>query len=213
MHKRSCGFFAAVGFLLLAGPAGAVSFVLSDLSSDSTPAAQLKALLDFEVNGSTLSVSVRNQTLAAAPFDISTLFFNVSPDVIGLTYTGAREGDDAAWALFDSGTSVTNWKFGTFDFALLGSVSSNSGQIVHGHSNDFSFGIACKSGAVCNATDFGSGMSTGGQLAALVGLRFLDGPGGDGAFGGATQQAPIPEPSTALLLALGLVGFARARRR
>lgn len=211
MQKLSRWILAAVASLLLAGQAGAVGFNLSDLSSDSTPVSQLAALLDFQVSGSTLSVNVRNRTSAATPFDIAGVFMNASPDVIGLTYTGAREGSSTAWTLFNSGTAVTNWKFGTFDFALIGSISSDAGQIVHGYSNLFSFGIQCRSGAVCDVNDFLGTLSTGGQLAALAGLRFVEGPAGDGAFGGGTQVAPVPEPSTALLLALGLVGFARAR--
>jgi hypothetical protein len=193
--------------LLVAGQAGAASFTMSDISSDSTPAAQLKALIDVSVSGSTLNVSIRSQTAASAPFDIGSLYFNASPDVIGLTYTGAREGNSSLWGFYDSGRAVNNWKFGTFDFALHGSASNAAALILHGHSNLFSFSILCKQGVVCDASDFFSGMSQGGDLSALGGLRFVNGPGGDGAFGG--TGTPIPEPSTALLLTLGLVGLAR----
>jgi hypothetical protein len=213
VQKRILATFASALGLLLAGPVAATSFVMSDLSSDTTPVGQLKGLLQFAVSGSTLTISVNNQTTAASPFDISTIFFNVSDDILDLDYTGARVGDDNDWALFDSGSTVTNWKFGVFDYSLLGSVTDNDGQILHGHSNDFTFDIGCKSGAVCNASDFGVGLSRDGRLASLVGLRFVDGVGGDGAFGGGTNPLPVPEPSTALLLGTGLLGIAARRRQ
>jgi hypothetical protein len=41
-----------------------------------------------------------------------------------------------------------------------------------------------------------------------MGAKFVNGPGDDSAFG-----ANVPEPSTASLLGLGLVGVAAIRRR
>lgn len=208
MQERRKGIFAAAVLMLIAGPAAALTLNLSDVSSDSTPASLLSAQLQFDVTDTTLSLTVRNLTLTATPYAISGVFFNASTDVSGLSFVGAQQ-NRTGWAFFDSGKGVSGAGFGNFDFAL--GAGSNSGGIQFGGSNVFRFSITCKAGAICDASDFGGIPSTGGARLAVAGLNFVNGPGGDSAFGASTQGMPVPEPGTAALLIFGLAGLAACR--
>jgi hypothetical protein len=197
-----------------AGTAQAASFAMSELSSDTTPAAWLDATLELEVSGSSLRVSVANLTSGANSFDVAAIYWNVSADVLGLDYAGAPYDDEGSdWGLYDSGYYIVTARFGSFDYALVRSWTSNRPtRIAPGETKSFAFEIRCAPGAACDSSDFTTGFSSEGYVPAVAALRFNFGPGGDAAFGASNSFTVVPEPYTACLLAFGLVALARSRR-
>ncbi len=79
---------AAIAVSLVCANATASIITLSQLSSDDTDPALLSATFDFAVSGSTLTLSVTNDTLAP-PNDylISEVYFN-APDGVTLSFAG-----------------------------------------------------------------------------------------------------------------------------
>lgn len=193
--------------LLLGGVANGLT--LSTESSDETPASVLDATFDIQVSGgNTLQLTVTNDTTAPDTFNINEVFFN-GPSGTGLSLASATHsvnGDVfASWNPVETVIMVNGW--GDFDFALTNGVGANNPSVIQPGANvvfvlDISGG--CAATLSCTSSDFASALSSGGYLAAA---KFVNGPGDDSAFG-----AVIPEPSTAALLALGLVGIAARRR-
>jgi hypothetical protein len=180
---------------------------LSNASSDETPAGALDARLEFSLAGSTLLLTVTNQTSigsdasAGFGFDISDIYFNAPPEVSGIILDGDSTAD--GWLI---STNEQADGFGVFDFALLGELGNDLGEIGPGASRQFELGL---SGAGPFAeTDFTSHFSTipPGNRPALAAIKFTNGPGDDSAFG-----AVIPEPASLLLLLSG-VGLIAKRR-
>ena len=70
--------------------------------------------------------------------------------------------------------------------------------------------ITCGANATCDMSDFGREFSVipPGDTPALAAMKFVSGPNGDSAFG-----ATVPEPSTAMLMAFGLLGLLGLSRR
>ena len=82
--------------LLAAPTASALSLGFSALSSDETDPSALDALLDVQVAGNTLTLTLTNQSL----YNVNQLYFNASSDVTGLTLTSATHSDanaDVTW--------------------------------------------------------------------------------------------------------------------
>ena len=80
--------------LMLCNSENAAALQLSNASSNETPAEWLGADLEFEVEGSTLTLTTTNQTgllfthelvPERTSYNISEIYFNVSPNVTGLT--------------------------------------------------------------------------------------------------------------------------------
>ena len=82
-------------------------------------------------------------------------------------------------------------------------------SIQPGEIQTFTLFIGCAQGATCDASDFAVGTSDG-SIPVLGAMLFIR-PGEDAAFGG--TNAIVPEPVTASLLALGLIGLAIVGRR
>ena len=204
----------AAGFVR---PAAATTILLSDLTSDSTPASQLDATLSFDVVGTTLAIGVTNLTSDPAAFNISAIYFNSSDDVTGLTFSGGPGSCPNAgcpWDLFASGSFTRAAGFGVFDWAIISNDTMATGVIAPLDTATFEFDITGI--GPFDMSDFGTEFSSipPGFTPAIVAVKFIQCSGAgcvapdDSAFG-----AAIPEPGTASLVLIGLVGLGLRRLR
>jgi len=212
----SAAVFTVLG-LLIASTASASTITLSDVSSDATPASTLDATLDFMViGGDTLQLTATNLTLAPDDFNVAELFWNATSAVSGLTLLSAThsvEGDVlAGWNPVLTGQMADG--FGIFDYALQDGVGEGNPNII-GPSESIVFLLSisgsCAGTFTCSMTDFVVAQANGYIGAA----KFVNGPDDpeapgmeDSAFG-----AAVPEPTSALLMGLGLAGLSGYRRR
>jgi hypothetical protein len=203
------------GVCLVATGAAATTVTLSNASSDAATlaAADMDATLTFSVVGSTMTLEVSNQS--ASPIRMSQIYFNASDDVTNITLTAApghSSTGDPLWALSSSAASTG---FGTFDYSVDSIVAGTgknreSGEIAAGGSAIFTFAV---SGMNIDASDFGTSLSAaaGGESAAYAAARFHPNGGNNSVTGAAV--AHTPEPSTVLMMALGLGMLTRVSRR
>jgi hypothetical protein len=201
------GALALLAALCLAGTSGAASIMLSDLSSDETPASVLDAQLDFDVTGATqMTLTVTN----LSDYRITAIYFNATDVVVSLSLDSPTGWD--FYTPLDPGVPDRKADgFGVFDYALhdAGSASiapSGSATFV------FTFTSLEIEGGVFEtvyASDFLSERSTipPGDTPMVVAAKFMSGPNDDSAWGAA------PEPGSAALLSLGLIGLAINGRR
>ena len=95
--------------LAWASPAAALTIVLSQFSSDETPAEVLDATLEISVAGDQLTLTLTNDTTAPDEYDITEIFFNGASNVTGLTLdsaTHSAEGD--VTDLWIAGTAIAD---------------------------------------------------------------------------------------------------------
>lgn len=223
MKSRLTGLLCTCALLAASQIAGASTITLSTVSSDfgeptgSTDPADLNALLDFQVSGSTLTLSVTNNTTAPNSFDITEVFFNATADITSLSLTSPTAGGVA-------GTNPTGWDFstgsnadgfGSFDYAvkLFGDINLNPNIVSSGETEVLTFLLTCAGGATCDMTDFVD-TNVNDFLAAA---KFVNGPtiedpagqfGPDSAFGGTV----VPVPAAVWLFGSGLLGLAGVAR-
>lgn len=214
---------ASAAMLGLAGAAPAATISLSDSSTDSTPADLLAATLEFDVSGiagsQMLTLTLTNDTAVDAGFDVNRVFFNASSEVAGLVLqTAVHSEHGEVGAVWELGTATKAGGFGTFGFSLMGGVGGRNPNLIGpGESIVFSFAIAA-AGPIDEA-DFvlersdrdpkGTGTAHT-KLGALAAAKFVNGPGGDSAFG---ATLVLPEPGIGALLATFVAGLAWLRRR
>lgn len=208
---------SAIG-LSIASTASASTITLSDVSSDATPASTLDATLEFNVlGGATLELIATNLTTAPDLFNISELFWNGSSNVSGLTLTAAThsiEGDVfAGWLPVTTGMVADG--FGSFDFSLMDGVGEGNPNVM-GPTESITFLMTitgtCAGTLSCTMADFI--VANGGGFVGAA--KFVNGPDDpeapgfeDSAFGATV----IPEPTSALLIGLGLAALSGRRRR
>jgi hypothetical protein len=179
----------------------------------------LVALL-FAVVGTTLTLTVTN---TGGDFTINELYWNAADNVTGLSLVSAThsvEGDvQSAWSPL--GTNKDAGGLGSFDFALMVRGGGNKASLIEpGEQVVFEFDI---SGAGPFAMDDFVVANDGGLLAAA---KFVSGPPDPECAGAIipTGKCPqgvltedsgyggVPEPASAWLVLLGLVGVAAVGR-
>jgi hypothetical protein len=205
--RRLTKIFLALAALALSTSAGATPVTLSTHSSEvPLGPSVLDATFDFSVAGTTLTLSAVNDTTAPDEFNINQVYFNASSAVTSLTLTSAThsvEGDVLSdWLPLLTGVMVDG--FGVFDFGMQEGVGENAPAVM-GPSESVTFVFSISGTGPFTDADFIQ-PSTSGFLAAA---KFVSGPppGPQSALG-----ATVPEPSTGLLLASGLI-LLGARRR
>lgn len=217
--RVSTGVFVLLLLLLASlAPLNAVAtpITLSDASSDGLQlqAVDMNATISFSVIGTELTLSITNSSTAPAdPLAISEIFFNASSAVTGLTLVSAPVHSSLGGLLWEGLTGTGATGFGTFDFSLKAERVGNgqareTGSVDSGQTVNFLFAIA---GFGVTASDFGAEFSIPdialGEVAAM-GAALFKGAGNE-AYGADTVVNVVPEPGTALLLGLGLIGLAR----
>jgi len=208
--------------VLAAGSASAVSLpvsvVLSDMSSEQeeggTPAGVLDALVTVELSGTDILITVDNNTSGgpgAGNYDISQVWLNLIGETISsVSPAGAGNGANATgWDLLAPPTTMVDG-FGTFTagFGVHGNVNQNPDLILAGQQN-YMLLIGCADG------DCSDAMLEDNAMGKAVAAKFIHGGDAygdpnDSAFGASTV---VPEPGTAALLGLGLIGLVGAGRR
>jgi hypothetical protein len=210
---------AAVAVMFLAASAVNADMLvsLSERSSDSTPASNLTAQLQFNLTGNLLTLTVDNQTANPHAFSMNEIYFNASSNVTGLALATPVEG----WSVeFSQGTKDNSYKadgFGKFDVALTDGVGANGHQIAPGGTSTFQFTVT---GTNLSDINFASELSdpVGSNPGYVAAGKFVMGPGDDSAFGASTSTSVtsvLPEPATMALMAFGLAPMflKRMRRR
>lgn len=170
---------------------------LSTHSSDETPAAVLNATMEFEVTGSTLTLTVTNNTTTPNAYRISELYFN-GPAGLVLSFSSMP-----GWNYSTNGAADG---FGVFDFVLTDGVGNNPHQVQpNGGTKVFTFTIIS---GTATAADFTTKLSSipPGMTPAIAAAFFRGGPGDDSGYG-----AFIPSPAAGALLLTPLL-LGRRRR-
>jgi hypothetical protein len=163
----------------------------------------LDANFDFSVLDTTLTLTVTNNTTAPDDYNINEVYFNGSSDVSSLSVvsvTHSVAGDVTLdWIPLLTGVMVDG--FGTFDYGMTDGLGELAPPAI-GPTEDLTFVFSITGTEPFSDYDFIVGNGSGYTAAA----KFVNGPGDDSAYG------TVPEPSTALLLASGLL-LLGARRR
>jgi hypothetical protein len=201
--RRPALAFIFLAIFSIAAPAGATSVDLSLFSSDSTPASVLDANFDFSVLGTTLTLTVTNDTNAPDDYNINEIYFNGSNDVSSLSVvsvTHSVAGNVTSdWIPLLTGVMVDG--FDIFDYGMTDGLGELAPPAIGPTENlEFVFSIT----GTGPFTDFD--FIVGNGLGYTAAAKFVNGPGDDSAYG------TVPEPSTGLLLASGLL-LLGARRR
>jgi hypothetical protein len=208
---KSIGVLAAVLIAVLSFNVHAGLVTLCDYTTDSTPAEDLDATVEFSLTGSNLTIVVTNSTDGPDSgmdngYDITRVYFNATDNILGLTL----EEPDFGWVLYSLGNKTKAGGLGQFDYALRGKIGS-SPIIVEGESSKtFNLSVT-HDGSGISASDFYSELSSRppGNNPMLVAAKFQRGPNDDSAFGG----TDTPEPATITILGIGSMFLLMKRKK
>ena len=210
MKRVAIAFVAAVLCCCLCS-AQATIIPLSEFSSDSTPADILDAAVEFSIVDSELTVVLSNLTDGPDDgedngFDIMSLFFNVTDNIMDLTLTNPPTG----WTLYSNSKRTKAGGFGKFDYALIDSRGSDSNHVDGESSETFTLTLT-NDGSEASPLDFCTDLSSipPGNNAMLLAAKFVRGPDDDSAFGGNNA----PEPATIVLFGLSALTLWTRRRQ
>ncbi len=219
----------------LSSPVSAALLQLSDYSSDGSiynVAEYLSAGMNFVVAGSTLTLTVTNNTFYdpntdQTTFDIDELFFNIDPvsSVTDLTLTHVWEREQDGKKI--NGDQVANWTngvsldgfhvngFGLYDVQLVADdppiipPADPAGL----YSVEFVFAIS-GTGPFSDAdftTSFSTRFDGGPEILGFAAGKFVHG-GPDG-WDESAYGVVVPEPTTICLLGFGVLGLLLRKRR
>ena len=208
--------------ILMPLSASAVSVTLSDMSSESeeggTPAAVLDGIVGFQIGefdggnaGDEIQITFENTTsggFGAGDYDVSEIWLSLSSDITIGSVLSPASGTDLGWELAAPPPVMING-FGMFNLGLtlFGNVNSNPDLILPGETATILLSFVC--GGTCDDSDLINNLAGKAVAAKFINGGDAYGDPNDSAFG----ASPIPEPSTALLMGLGLVGMGLRRRR
>ena len=187
--------------------ARAVAMTLSDTDNPGIDSGMLATSILFELTSQNqLTLTVTNDS---DDFDLVAVYFNVTPNITGLLLDSGPK----SWKLEDpddrdhpTQTSI----FGDFDYVVrVKDRDASKENIGSGEMGVFMIDILGV--GPYQAADFASMLSDadGASVGSIVAAMF--GEGGETVTG--AVAAPVPEPATGLLVALGIVGLAMAGRR
>lgn len=185
-------------------------------------AAELSGTVTFDVVGTNLNITLTNT--ATNELTISELYFSVSGAVTGLSLTAANhsvEGDVlAGWNLNTStgqGGPTHGDGMGIHDYSLIDGVGMSADKVGVGETIVFTLAITGSgSYTMSDFVQWSEQTPSNDQILTFATAKWTNGDGSsnfpfennDSAFGGV-----VPEPSTALLVSLGLIGLSASRRR
>ena len=220
-NLRLLALLTASVVMLFSAAASATTITLSEMSSEGppgTPASALDGIVGFEIgefDGGNTGVEIRltfqNTTsggFGAGDYDVNEIWLSLSSDITIGSILSPTTGADLGWEL-GAPPPVTVAGFGLFNLGvtLIGNFNTNDDLILPGETATILISFTCT--GTCDESDWIDNAEGKAAAAKFIngGDRFGD--PNDSAFG----ASPIPEPSTALLLSLGLVGLAARRRR
>jgi len=208
--------------LLLPLSASALSITLSTMSSESeeggTPSSPLDGIVGFEIGefdggnaGDEIRLTFENTTsggFGAGDYDVSEIWLNLSTEITIGSVLSPASGANLGWDLVaPPATGVAG--FGDFNLgvALFGNVNVNPDLILPGETATILISFSCA--GTCDESDVINNAMGKAAAAKFINGGPAYGDNDDSAFG----ASPVPEPSTALLVGLGLVGLSAHRRR
>jgi hypothetical protein len=221
---RLLALLTASVVMLFSAAASATTITLSEMSSETddippgTPASALDGIVGFEIGefdggntGDEIRLTFENTTsggFGAGDYDVNQIWLSLSSDITIGSILSPATGANLGWELgAPPPVTVTGFGLFTLGVTLIGDVNLNPDLILPGETATILISFSCT--GTCDESDW---IDNGQGKAAAA--KFIN---GGNAFGDPNDSAfgasAIPEPSTALLLSLGLVGLAARHRR
>ena len=221
---RLLALLTASVVMLFSAAASATTITLSDMSSESgdippgTPASALDGIVGFQIGefdgtnaGDEIQLTFENTTsggAGAGNYDVNEIWLSLSSDLSNFSILSPAAGANLGWELgAPPATGVAGFGLFNLGVTLNGNFNTNPDLILPGETATILISFGCT--GTCNESDWINNASGKAAAAKFVNGGQAFGDANDSAFG----ASPIPEPSTALLLSLGLVGLAARRRR
>lgn len=214
---------AAVVAIVMPLSASAISITLSDMSSESeedpgTPASVLDGIVGFQIGefdggnaGDEIQITFENTTSGgpgAGDYDVNEIWLNLSSDITIGSILSPAIGANLGWDLAAPPPEMVDG-LGMFNLGmtLIGDVNLNPDLILPGETATILLSFSCS--GTCDDDDVINNLKGKAAAAKFINGGNVNGDPNDSAWG----ASPVPEPSTALLVGLGLTGLAATARR